>query len=840
MTEAIKINANDGKTRNVMVGGETTVDFDFPIYDAAHITIFKTATDGTVTELANPADYTVPSGSINVQNGGTCDLVVAAVATEVYTAFLNVPEARTTDFQEAGDFFADTLNLDLDLIAQQLQQLRRDVNRAPLASVDTTLTAFSLPAPIDGYGIIWDGTTGALRNTTSSLATLEGNASSVGANIANINAVAANEANINAVNSNSSNINAVANITSNITTVSSNISSVNTVATNIDDVSQVENNLSNITTVASNISGVTTVTSNIVNINTVAGISSNVTTVAGMQSDITSVLAIQSEISDAAANIPKANRSAISNPTTGDDSGDGYSEGSLWVNTTTNEAFLCTDPASGAAVWEQFGGSGGGGTDTKTVKASTGDTTPDVLENKITVSGDLIVKNTNNTSADAEVNLDVELKNLSAVSSSSTLGTPVIVAVGSLDPGGNINFIDVSATGTSFSASNLNDNQGNATTYDISFTAASNMNAGTNTAPTGTDSTDTLNNDDLQSTYLAFNGGGGGVVTVTFSGLDANTDYQIGFVSQVASGDRNQNIVIQGGSVYDYEPVQQPAEQYVVENVTSDGSGEITMTVTENSATNVLTIAGVSIAPYVSGSLPSVSDIQIPIIDESDSDTGKIADWQDLIDQVLAQVTTANFETGDGQWTFRSTAKSGWLFVQGQTLGDTGSGATLTGSTYEDLYEFFWDNLSDTYAPVSTGRGASAAADWAAGKTITIPDARDRAPFGVGTTWDLGETQGAESVTLLEANLPAHTHGSGTLATSSAGNHTHNIRAANAASAGTGIVESDPSANFTHNEQTESAGAHTHTITGSTASVGSGTAVDIKNKGVGMNYMIKL
>lgn len=210
--------------------------------------------------------------------------------------------------------------------------------------------------------------------------------------------------------------------------------------------------------------------------------------------------------------------------------------------------------------------------------------------------------------------------------------------------------------------------------------------------------------------------------------------------------------------------------------------------------------------------------------------------WNDM-------TTPANpWETGDTRQTFKSSATTGWIFVQGQSLGDTGSGATLTGSAYEDLYAYFWGNIADAYAPVSTGRGASAAADWAAGKTLTMPDARDRAIFGVGSTWALGQTQGAE--TISKAQLPTDTlNVTGTAA--SDGAHTHNLTDIKPASNGNSI---DPggtggftlwrvSPAFTA-AVTDSGGAHTHSVTGVTEAMGSGDA--FLPKGLGMNLEIKL
>ena len=51
--------------------------------------------------------------------------------------------------------------------------------------------------------------------------------------------------------------------------------------------------------------------------------------------------------------IPQSNYSATTAPTVGDDSGDGYSVGSVWVNVTTDTGYLCVDATLGAAVWKQ-------------------------------------------------------------------------------------------------------------------------------------------------------------------------------------------------------------------------------------------------------------------------------------------------------------------------------------------------------------------------------------------------------------------------------------------------------------------------------------------------------
>lgn len=124
---------------------------------------------------------------------------------------------------------------------------------------------------------------------------------------------------------------------------------------------------------------------------------------------------------------------------------------------------------------------------------------------------------------------------------------------------------------------------------------------------------------------------------------------------------------------------------------------------------------------------------------------------------------------------------TGFVRANGRTIGSASSGATeRANSDCQALFEYLWG--ADANLSVSGGRGASAAADWAANKTIALPDLRGRVLAGLddmgnsaasrltasffASPTTLGASGGAQSQTLVTANLPPYTP-TGTITTGS-------------------------------------------------------------------------
>lgn len=104
------------------------------------------------------------------------------------------------------------------------------------------------------------------------------------------------------------------------------------------------------------------------------------------------------------------------------------------------------------------------------------------------------------------------------------------------------------------------------------------------------------------------------------------------------------------------------------------------------------------------------------------------------ITAAIAAAVAAAVPTGTIRACFKTTADTGWVRLNGRTIGSASSGANeRNNADCETLFKYLWDNLSDAQAPVVGGRGASATADWVANKRITLPSARDRMLVGQAT-----------------------------------------------------------------------------------------------------------
>lgn len=132
--------------------------------------------------------------------------------------------------------------------------------------------------------------------------------------------------------------------------------------------------------------------------------------------------------------------------------------------------------------------------------------------------------------------------------------------------------------------------------------------------------------------------------------------------------------------------------------------------------------------------------------------------------------------TGDVKCRLEESTISGWVRINGRTIGNASSGASeRANADTQALFIYVWQTFADAICPVVGGRGASALADFSGGKQITLLDARGRAIFGLddmgnaalgaftgvsftkGNATTGGASGGANSLTIQTSNLPPYT-----------------------------------------------------------------------------------
>jgi hypothetical protein len=136
---------------------------------------------------------------------------------------------------------------------------------------------------------------------------------------------------------------------------------------------------------------------------------------------------------------------------------------------------------------------------------------------------------------------------------------------------------------------------------------------------------------------------------------------------------------------------------------------------------------------------------------------------------------TTVMQTGDMKLRYDVAILAGFVRCNGRTIGNAVSGATeLADPSAQALFNFLW--ITDPTLTITPSRGASAAADWGAGKQLTLPDGRNRllmaladmgnaastllsgVAFTKGNATTLGSQLGVARRSIDTTMLPSHYH----------------------------------------------------------------------------------
>jgi hypothetical protein len=143
-------------------------------------------------------------------------------------------------------------------------------------------------------------------------------------------------------------------------------------------------------------------------------------------------------------------------------------------------------------------------------------------------------------------------------------------------------------------------------------------------------------------------------------------------------------------------------------------------TVSEIVNADIGAAAAINLSKLETGALPTAITVA----------TANILEGNVTLAKLVASVQQALVPVGAVQAFARSTAPTGWLAANSNTIGSASSNATHASADYSALFTVLWDNWTNTDLPILTSggsastRGADAATDFAANKRLPLPDLR--------------------------------------------------------------------------------------------------------------------
>ena len=134
----IQVKDQTPRDQYVATSAQTVFPYSFQIFVSGDITVEQ---NGTILTLAT--HYTL-SGVADI-DGGNVTLVTGATTNDIITVYRSMAYSRDTDYQNSGDFLAETVDNDYNRLWLALQQSREGVSRSLQYDVTDTFSTNLLP-----------------------------------------------------------------------------------------------------------------------------------------------------------------------------------------------------------------------------------------------------------------------------------------------------------------------------------------------------------------------------------------------------------------------------------------------------------------------------------------------------------------------------------------------------------------------------------------------------------------------------------------------------------------------------------------------------------------------
>jgi len=158
------ITTNDTRDEYTSTAGQVLFSYTFKIFESTDLNVYVTPAGQDPDDTTDiVTGYSVTD--VGEEDGGTITLVTPTTAGDSVTIVSDIPESRTTDYQNNGDFLPDTVNDDFDRVVSLVKQANDKVNRTvSFQESEQGVSNLELPAPEALKGLRWKADLSGLEN----------------------------------------------------------------------------------------------------------------------------------------------------------------------------------------------------------------------------------------------------------------------------------------------------------------------------------------------------------------------------------------------------------------------------------------------------------------------------------------------------------------------------------------------------------------------------------------------------------------------------------------------------------------------------------------------------
>lgn len=158
------ITINPVRNEFTATAAQAIFTYTFKIFASTDLNVYQTPAGQECLDSDLITAYTVTG--VGDEDGGTITLNTPATLGDLITIVSDIPESRTTDYQQNGDFIPQTVNDDFDRVVSLAKQTEDTANRGlQFQQCLQDASALSLPAPVAGKFLAWKSDLSGMENT---------------------------------------------------------------------------------------------------------------------------------------------------------------------------------------------------------------------------------------------------------------------------------------------------------------------------------------------------------------------------------------------------------------------------------------------------------------------------------------------------------------------------------------------------------------------------------------------------------------------------------------------------------------------------------------------------